>query len=136
MLQADGISVVTVDRNRHAWLDAFSGIKYWGQPVEILCNLLYNAQCTISNDSAIAHLGGLLDVPTLCIMSQMGTDTTFAFTNVQTIVPDQSTNPCSPCFFLRKNGFRDACNRSCHALSTISVQAVYQKILGIIGDKG
>jgi len=110
----------------------FSGACFWGQSPQAVCNLILHSQCVIGNNSGIAHLGGLLGVPTVAVHAQLGSETTFSLTNVVSVMP--SNAHCSPCHFQMPH-FIAACDRGCWALMGISPDRVFDTVMQTITIK-
>lgn len=111
------------DGKRHQNFNCF---RYQGHPPEVVLNLLYYSKGLIVNDSGLAHMGGLLDIPTYAIHTQFKPEHLFSYTNIKSIYKDMD---CAGCKFI--NGFKQGCNMGCYVLNSITPIEVFENIYTI-----
>lgn len=114
------------DGKRHQFFDC---LRYWGQPPNIVMNLLYYSKCVISNDSGLAHLGGLLKKPVIGISSQFKPEKLFSH---GLYYPVYKETICSGCQFQEDKGFIPSCNIGCWTLSSITPYDVLDEVEKVI----
>jgi len=109
---------------------AVGGRYFWGQPPLWTLRLCWHASLIISNDSGLAHVGGLLDRPTLVLLSQQDPAAFFSMTRNQFIVPKHS---CVACRFQPQRGYTEKCDFGCWALQSIDPDHVAAQALQMLG---
>jgi len=96
---------------------------FWGNHPEWVVALLANASLVIGNDSGMAHVAGLMRVPTRAIMTHVTPEYVFSpAQSVEGISPEGW--PCQGCNWQPARGFRPDCSRVCKALVSIGVDRV------------
>lgn len=108
---------------------------YWvvNHSPEWVTDALLGAKVLISNDSGLAHVGGLLESSTVAIHAQFSAEMLWAGTKVTSITP---ATKCRFCRYLPENGFRLPCLRGCSALASIGVETVFDGALALIQHGG
>lgn len=128
-----GYKVIIVDEpGKDERSKDFQGARYWGQPPPMMANLIRHAKITIGNDSGIPHVAGLLDAPTLALITHIKPDNLFSLTGVDVMT---SPEPCVGCYWKMEKGYRAACNINCHALACIPPRQVFQAVLTILSRR-
>ena len=90
-------------------------------PPEWMMDAMLGAACVIGNDSGMAHLAGLLGVPTVSIHAHLTPRFLFAQTSITSVVP--KTN-CAFCRWQPERGYNTACDAACSALATVGPEEV------------
>ncbi len=127
LIKSTGLEVIIIDGpgdgKRHEF---FPCQRYWGQKPEVVYNLLYYAKAIVANDSGIAHIGGLLDKPTVGITVQFQPENIFSHTD---IMPVTTNIGCAGCQFDSSKGYSNYCEMGCWVLNTITPLAVFDTLL-------
>ncbi|MES2570539.1 MAG: glycosyltransferase family 9 protein, partial [Verrucomicrobiota bacterium] len=98
-LREAGLEVVAVGTaKQEAFIAAICAgtTAYWvvDHSAEWLSDAMLGASVVVANDSAIAHFGGLLDVPTIAIHSLFGPEILWDCTNVKSALPKTNCAFC------------------------------------------
>jgi hypothetical protein len=129
-LKEAGYYVVALDAPHQQERCSAIGVDYWyGQLPAWTINVCQHAALIISNDSALAHLGGLLSQPTLVLLSQLSPDRQFSDTANHFITPNHA---CVGCRFQPELGYEEKCDYGCWALQSISPATVASAALKIL----
>lgn len=131
-LKNHGIRVIPIGtKKQSARLDtAFYGLdleKISDKQPEWITALVANATVVVGNDSGIVHLGGLYQVPTICILSHFSPQYLFMCgETIDGITPDMN---CVKCHTLVDGGWDQNCNFECSALQTINPEFVANMVI-------
>lgn len=98
---------------------------HYGENAEFVTDLLLGAECVVTLDSGMAHVGGLLGVPTVAIMAQLEPSMIFSHTKVIGATPQTD---CTFCRWQPSRGYRAACQAGCSAIATVSPEQVMNAI--------
>ena len=94
-------------------------------PPEWMMDAMLGAACVIGNDSGMAHLAGLLGVPTVSIHAHLPPQVLFSHTAVTSLTP--KTN-CTFCRWQPERGYNTACDAACSALATVGPEEVLRAV--------
>jgi ADP-heptose:LPS heptosyltransferase len=123
------VVVMTDEWKADEHLYTMPGSTVWiNKPPREVVRLVGNAQAVIGNDSGIAHLGGLMQVPTFAIMAIVPVGITFMCADVHGIVPNPRVE-CRFCCWQKEGGIIPACGSFCGALATITPDDVLSDVL-------
>lgn len=133
-LKSAGYGVIALDSPNQPERCKAVGVEYfWGQPPAWTAKVCRHAALIVSNDSALAHVGGLLGVPTLVLLSQQTPEKYFSMTANHFLVPQQ---PCVNCRFQPDRGYEERCDFGCWTLQSISPITVAQRALALLQPAG
>jgi hypothetical protein len=133
-LKAAGCHVVALDAPHQPERCKNAGVPYfYGYPPAWTADVCTHAALIVSNDSALAHLGGLLDRPTLVILAQQDPRSHFSGTRNVAVMPNHA---CAPCRFQPERGYEEKCDFGCWALQSISPRLVAQIALKMLSGAG
>ena len=129
-LKAAGYQVIALDAPNQPGRCAGPGCDYWfGQRPLWTMQVCQQAALVISNDSALSHLGGLLGVKTLVLLSQQNPERYFSLTDNAFIRPQHA---CVGCRFQPELGYEPRCDFGCWALQSISPRTVAETALQLL----
>lgn len=126
MLIDSGYRVVVADKNREK-LKPFKGEHIVGalRNADFITSVVLNASATVSNDSGLAHLSGVLGRPTVVLCGQTTGKEIFGF--YPRCVSLQGHLACSGCWWTGPM-ITQACNTSCAALQSIRPNDVLKEV--------
>lgn len=116
--------VYVLDRVLDARTLKFVCTRYGGWGPQGIAALLEETDLVISNDSAMAHMAGLMDRTTLVIMS--ATNSKVVFNWYPTVHTIQAPGVCTGCYFQQDRGFRTSCFGGCELLMDLKPEAVVE----------
>jgi hypothetical protein len=94
-------------------------------PVVVIAAVAH-ASIVVSNDSGIAHVGGLLNAPTVCVTARFMPDYLFDCTKtVWAVIPGKD---CVGCCSAPDSKLQPACSTACAALAELTVEDVMTAI--------
>lgn len=124
------VVVIGSESQRQKLYDVFYGLeveRHIGKTPAETMQTIASAAVVVANDSGAAHLGGLCQVPTLCLMAQYDRAYTFICADtVQAITSDMS---CVGCHTILGFGWEQGCNRVCSALQVINPERVFNRVM-------
>lgn len=88
----------------------------WGNSPDWIADIMLKAQVVIGIDSGLTHFAGLLNVPTVAIMSHLPPDLVFSHTQINAITPH---NSCVYCRWQPERGYRFVCDSACSAIASV-----------------
>ncbi len=105
---------------------------YYGSP-EWVARTCTHAALVIGNDSGIAHLSALLNIPTIVVMAMMDPRAYYSLSNHTAIIPQDI--PCIGCRLQPSRGYEEKCNTGCWALQSISPNRVFDEAMKLLEAK-
>lgn len=136
ILRSQGYNVAAVgtaaDQSRIS--ETFGSLPKWmkfffGMGADFMTDLILGASCVIGNDSGIAHVAGLLWVPTIAIHSHLSPSILWGHTQILPIVPGTA---CQFCNWDYAKGFTSTCNTQCTELAGISPHRVAAAVAEVV----
>lgn len=105
-------------------------LRYWGWGPEFLVALFQKTDLVIGNDSAMAHLGGVMRRPTIAVCSASPGVVVFGWYDTVRVV--QAEAACTACNWFSSRGYRNACDDSCEAMWDLKPSVVLGHALDIL----
>lgn len=97
-------------------------MRYWGMGAQRTAALLKLCDLVIGNDSGMAHVAGMLNVPTLALGAV--TDIPRIFGWYDSVTPVTAKADCAMCYWRRERGFRQECNYRCRLIAMIEPKEI------------
>ncbi len=131
LLRSNGYRTVVVDRGEAKRTKDFKGEKLLNVAPEKLVGLCLNAAAVIGNDSGIAHLGGILGIPTLVLCGPTTGKDVFGIYPHMTAI--QGKLDCDGCWW--RGSFQGVrCDHSCASMTTILPVELLNVLDGVTGQ--
>jgi Glycosyltransferase family 9 (heptosyltransferase) len=114
-----------------AELNWFESAGWFGLDAQKTAALVQAADLVISNDSGLAHLGGIMNKATLAICSPtLGRVRFGGYESVRVI---QGIGPCTGCYFKEDRGYRDrACQAGCELFWDLKPSRVLNEVAWVL----
>lgn len=126
-----GIEVIATaaESQRQRLYEAFFGLdvkrQVGAKPSQVI-DLVAGARVLVANDSGMAHIGGLYQTPTVCLLAQFRPH--YLFKCADSVRGVYAGTSCSNCHTIPAAGWDQVCNRACSALQTIMPDTVIQYV--------
>jgi SAM-dependent methyltransferase len=121
-LLAAGYSVVVIAGGRDGpHVSGFRSPALLGEPAERVAALMRGAACVVANESGMAHLAGVLQVPAVVLAAQFKGATIHGFYPRSRVI--QGPLACSGCRWTGPQ-WREACHHLCASLQSIPPETV------------
>jgi hypothetical protein len=109
--------------------ETFSGTSaqyYYGCDSEWVQDAILGARGVVGNDSGMAHLSGMLGVPTVAVHAQVTAEQLWSDTDVLSVAAKNMS--CVGCGWRIERGWRRACENQCSALYSTSPEQVMEAL--------
>jgi len=105
-------------------------VRFWGMGPQRTAAMLAQCNIVVGNDSGMAHVASMLDIPTIVIGAPTDTPRIFGWYGKTVCV--QARSECSMCYWRRGRRFRQECNYRCRVIGAIEPAEVYKTLSGIL----
>ena len=106
---------------------------FWGMSPEWVGDVFLESSAVIGNDSGMAHMAGMLGVPTLAVHAQVKPEQLWNHTDVAAVYPGEIS--CAGCNWQGGKGWNPRCDAACSALFSVSAERVLKVCLGLIESR-
>lgn len=123
------VAITASEAQRQRAYEAFYGLeieRFIGENPETAIRRVAQASVLVANDSGMAHIGGLYETPTLCLLAQF--QPSYLFKCADSVKGIVAKTSCSGCHTIVAAGWDQVCNQQCSALQTISPDTVIQTV--------
>ena len=130
LLKTSGYEVVGIGTKRDEEVlaticDVSSAFWVVDHPPEWITDAMLGAAAVVANDSGMAHLGGLLGVPTIAVHAQLPPELLWQCTEVHSVTP---TAQCTFCRWCPDRGYHSVCETGCTALAAVPPEQVLRLV--------
>ena len=138
LLSEAGFEVVAIglERNTERLVEICNETwAFWaiGQEPEWVMDAMLGSVAVIAQDSGLAHVAGLLRIPTIAIHAHLPPRMLFSMTDVISATPETD---CTFCRWRPDRGFLTSCASGCSALATIGPEQVMKLVRKICARQG
>ena len=132
------VEVVGAESDRERAREVFGSLGFESQhglSMPGLVRLVGGASLVIANESGIAHLAGLLEVPAIVPLGPTKHEWTYDMAPTVTSISPPPGVKCQGCYWQREGGLLPVCSKECSALRTIHVFQVAERAIGVLTGK-